>query len=905
LAGQIAGVKIVQGAGAPGTSSQIQVRGVSTLTAGTSPLLVIDGFPSDNLNLSDINPNDIESLQVLKDASSASIYGSRGSNGVVIVTTKKGSDKMNVNINSYYGVQQVTTTFKMADAYQWAKYQTNFFRQRNIFGANDAPASFKPYLNGTPGLVNTDWQKELFKAAPIQDHQLTVSGGTKDTHYYFSGDYFDQTGIVVGSAFNRYSFRANIESTLFKNEEAKVIREVKFGVNFSPTFTTTNAIPTGSHNNDAVILTGLFAYPNFRAYNPDGSLALSEQIRYRNETNGGTGAGFENPVAIATLRENVISRSMLLGTTYLDFEIIKGLNFKTSLGVNQSFEQSDVYRPSALGKRNVPPPTVATAASAYNKILNILNENTLVYTTSFSKDHHIEALAGYTYQTETSTSNYVAGQKFVNDAVHTLNAAGQITSGSSYQERWALLSLLGRINYNYKEKYLASLAVRNDGSSRFGSANKWGLFPSVSVGWRVSEEAFFASLLPVITDLKVRASYGRTGNNLMTNPATNQITNYGYAALMGAANYPFSNILTNGLSPTTAPNKKISWENKEQFDAGLDIGLFKNNLQLTIDYYNSLTDGLLLNVSVPSQSGYITSLQNIGKVLNRGIEATITANAINLGKVKWSPAFNITANRNKVVALATGIDKITSALNITRVGHPIGEYYLYNITGVFNTQDEINSTPHYSTDKPGDYIYEDVNKDGKIDSNDRKPFGSSFPSFVYGFTNTFSWNGFDLNVVMQGSQGGKLYNYTRTFLLENGSFANVLSERVEGAWKSPQDRGNGYASAGSFDKNLLSSNFGLEDASYLRIRNITFGYTLPKQFAKRIRMERLRVYASSLNPFTFTKYRGYNPEASASTVTSGSAAPLVGATGNPMQFGIDWGNYPLPKSLILGVNITF
>lgn len=892
IAGRLTGVNIIQGTGSPGSAASIQIRGVGTITAGVNPLLVIDGLPTDNLNISDINPNDIESLQVFKDASAASIYGSRASNGVILVTTKKGATgKTSFNFNMYSGSQEVTKTYQMADAYQWASFQVDTYRQRGAWTDNYVPNLYQPYLTGTPDLVNTDWQKEIFRKASIQSYQLALSGSQKKINYYFSGEFFNQEGVVIGSNFKRYSFRTNLESVLFDKEESFFIKNIKFGINIAPSFTNKQAISESHHNNDGVILTSLYAYPNFPAYNGDGSPALSQQLLFRQNQANNNGAGFENPVAVALLRDNPINGSRLIGTTYLDVELIKGLNFKTLIGTNYFNEQNNLYRPSILGKRNQPAPTVATATSSTARIFNWVNENTLTYSTTLQSNHHIDLLAGYTIQHETIFSNTLSGQGFASDEIHTLNAASQITSGNSYQEEWFLVSYLGRLNYDFKDKYLLSIATRRDGSSRFGDFTKFGNFPSISIGWRVNRESFFESFRKSISDLKVRLSYGRTGNN--------QIPNYGSIALLTNANYIYSNAIVNGLAPNTAPNKNLSWENKEQFDFGLDFGIFNNKVTFTGDYYYSITNGLLLNVPVPSQSGYTTSLQNIGKVRNKGVELSLATNNIHLGPVTWSSSFNISMNRNKVLALGDGQDRIISKQHITKIGEPIGQFYLYNIIGVFNTQDEINSKPHLSTDKPGDYIYEDINNDGKIDGNDRKVMGSVFPKFIYGFTNTFQIKNFDLNVVVQGSQGNKLFNFTRFFLIERGDFANVLAERVTGAWKSPNEPGTGYARAGSNDTYLPQSNKLLEDASYLRIRSLTLGYTLPSTVSKKLYIEKARIYFSSLNPFTITKYTGYNPEVNA---TIGAA---LDASGGPLQPGIDWGNYPTARSFNIGLNLAF
>jgi TonB-linked SusC/RagA family outer membrane protein len=895
LAGQLPGVQVSAGTGSPGVSSDIKVRGIGTLTAGSSPLLVVDGFPAENINLSDINPNDIESIQVLKDAASAAIYGSRGSNGVILVSTKKGKQgKTEFSFNSYTGFQQVSNTYDLANGYQWAEFQTENYRNLGVFAPDYVPDVYQPYLAGTPGLTDTDWQDEIFRSAPISSYQFSARGGNEDTKFFVSGEYFDQDGIIISTDFKRYSFRTNLESNIFKNPESSFIKNVKLGVNLVPSYSTNNKVSEIHHGGDGIVITSLFAYPNFTAYNPDGSLTISEQIIFGQSPTGlqNNGARFENPVAVAIQREQLLRRFNIIGSTYLDFTLTDNLNFKTYFGLNYSDAEQNIFRPSSIGTRRNRAFVAASGRIDANKRFNYITENTLNYKKTFNEDHNIDVLAGYSFQKERLFSNFLTSTNASANNFSTFNGSNIITGGDTDEQEWSLVSYIGRLNYDYKGKYLLSASFRRDGSSRFGDNSKWGNFPSVSMGWRASEESFLQDN-ETISDLKLRASWGITGNNL--------IPNYGGTAILGAANY--GNL--GGLSSLTSPNANLSWEETKQIDFGVDLGLFNNKLSIIADYYKSTTDGLLLNVPVPSQSGFTTSLQNLGEVENKGFEFAISANNIKLGEVEWSSSFNISTNKNTVVSLGTDQTQIISKHHKTEIGRPIGEFYGWNIIGVYNTQDEIDASAHVTSGRgtsPGDYQFEDVNGDGQINNDDRKVIGNPAPDFTYGFSTSFKYKGFDLSTLIQGSVGHDILNFNYYFLTLGGGFGNALEERVTGRWQSPSNPGTGFARAGENNGGFLDqSNMIIEDASFLRIRNITLGYTLDQDISKKVGIDKVRIYFSSINPFTFTDYTGYNPEVNTTTdtVTSGPA------NGGPLKQGIDWGGYPTAKSFTFGLNLTF
>ncbi|MGY0425787.1 MAG: SusC/RagA family TonB-linked outer membrane protein, partial [Polaribacter sp.] len=594
------------------------------------------------------------------------------------------------------------------------------------------------------------------------------------------------------------------------------------------------------------------------------------------------GGRFESPVAVANQRKQLQKRFTLFGSTYLDFQLTNPLSFKTYLGGSYIDGQQNIFRPSSIGKRREAAPTQASDRLDINKVTNWISENTLNYKKTFKENHNLEILVGYSFQKEKIFSSFLTSTNDSANNFATFNGANITTGGDTLEEEWSLISYISRINYDYKGKYLVSASLRRDGSSRFGDNSKWGNFPSVSLGWRVSEEGFLQDN-KAISNLKLRASWGITGNNL--------IPNYGGTALLANANYGNQG----GFSTATSPNPNLSWEETTQIDFGVNIGLFNNKVSLIADYYKSTTNGLLLDVPVPSQSGYSKQLKNLGKVENKGFEFAISTNNIKLGKVKWSSTFNISTNKNKLVSLGTDQTQILSKFHKTEVGKPIGEFYLWNITGVYNTQAEVDASAHISGTAPGDYIIEDVNGDNVINDDDRKIIGNSQPDFTYGFSTSFKYKGFDLSTLLQGSLGNDILNFNYFFISRRGDWVNVLSERVTGRWQSSSNPGTGFARAGAREDYYDRSNRLLQKGDFLRFRNITLGYTLPETTTKKIGLDKLRVYFSSINPFTFTDYKGYNPEVNS----------VTGGNGGPLQPGVDWGSYPSAKSFTLGVNLTF
>ncbi|MDJ1470284.1 SusC/RagA family TonB-linked outer membrane protein [Xanthocytophaga flava] len=914
MAGRLPGVNISQNNGAPAGGINITIRGVSSISGGTNPLIVVDGVPLSSSSsdlfsqgqstnndfsagytvnpLSAMNPSDIESVEVLKDAAATAIYGSRGSNGVILITTKSGQldQKSRISFNAYGGLQQVTKKVDVMDAYQFARY-SKLARDLSWISKNPAKNSADdpldkratsgdkyalyliPYLNGEAGLTNTDWQDEIFRSAPIQNYELSASGGTKSLSYYVSGNYFNQQGIIINSGVKRYGARINLKANLTP--------KLRIGVNFNPSFSDHKVVQTEQNWwREGVVITALMYHPNLPVRNADGSFALGEMIR-TSRSGESSVATIENPVALAELIDNSLNHTKLLGNTYLEFDILKNLTFRTSFGTDLNYMDRFFYRPKTLNWRTeyAPTTTFNYAWTNNSSVYNWLSENTLNYTKSIGS-HNLTAFIGYTAQKETNKRLYLEGRNFPNDKVTTLNAATS-TNGFSEERQWALLSYLGRVQYDFNGKYLLSASIRRDGSSRFGENTKWGWFPSVSAGWRISDENFFSSE-SLVSNLKLRTSYGLTGNT--------EIPFYGGTALLNIENYVLGNVVRNGLAPITSPNANLSWEATKTVNIGADLGLFKNRISLSVDYYHSNTNHLLLDVTVPGSSGFQSSLQNIGKLENKGLEVLLTT-SLHLGKLTWNGSANFATNRNKVLALAPGQNQflVNGGLNdpafIVRVGESIGSYYGYKVLGVFKTEEQFKNTPHLMGQNQGvgDFIYADVDGDGDVDANDRTVLGNNNPKFTWGFTNSFTYKGVDVSFTIQGKHGVKIFNAMHRYLAE--TWGNNLSVYLSDQAPRPV-WGVGSAS------HTRPSSWHVEDGSFVRVRNLTLGYTIPTRILTKDESTSVRVYISSLNPFTFTKYSGYNPEVSNNF-------------GDAVRAGEEFGNYPVAKSFVIGLNVNF
>lgn len=918
LVGKLAGVQVLQTSGSPGAGLSVRVRGVGSITAGNEPLYVIDGVPLSNDNaratgevnpgggyaeqpinvLSTINPADIESIQVLKDASAAAIYGSRGSNGVVLITTKKGSAGAPiVSYSGYYGRQETTTRYDMLNAYEWAQLnfegRNNGYRDRYPEGRDTdtneeravnvpgqpavlIPPQIQPYLAGEAGLTDTDWQDEIFRNAPIQSHSLSVSGGSTDLRYYASAEYMDQQGIVISSGFKRYSGRFNMDLTRGR---------LKVGLNLNPTLTDHDLVNSeGPWFDHGVIGLALHSSPIWPVYNPDGS------YNYGGNAWGYAMTDAVNPVALANEIQDAMQQLRLIGNLYAQVDLVDHLSYRLNLGTDLNQFDRDYYWPSYVEQRGQSGPRTPVGIARTRNSRNWLVEHLLNYEQSLG-NHNLSAVAGFTAQQETFNVKELYATNYPNDLVPTLNA-GQITDGGSFREEWSLLSVLGRVQYNFNNRYYLSAALRADGSSRFGPNNKWGYFPSASAAWRVSGEPFLQDV-EAISNLKLRLSYGNTGNF--------QIPNYGSVGLLGFTDYVTGgDNLAVGLAPSTPSNPNLSWERTTMVDVGLDLGFFNDAVYLELDYYTADTRDLLLDVPVPMSSGFVSELRNIGEVNNRGFEAALTVRN-RIGGLDWSLTGNFATNRNEVIRLADNVPQIIvgggtgSAQWITKPGEPIGSYYNPVYDGVFMNQAELDAYPHVPNARPGDLRFLDLDGDGEINfAADRTIQGNYLPDYTVGATLNLRFRGFDFNAALQGAYGQEVLHLFRRYIFNQEGNMNLMRGALN-RWQSEVVPGDGQTNRANrlqTGSNGQTSNWHLEDASYTRVRNLTLGYTLPATLLERAKISKARAYLSVQNPFTFTNYLGYNPE-----VNSRPDSAL-----NP---GEDYASYPLARIYSFGLNLSF
>lgn len=881
LMGKVAGVQVKPVSGAPGAAPQIRIRGIGSVSAGGGPLYVVDGFPTDNILT--LNPNDIESMDVLKDASATAIYGSRGANGVVIINTKRGKvGKPTITFDTYYGLQQVSKIPHFMNAREQAQYAYYAVRNRNIdlgydvSGPEDTwrikvPPTVFDVLEGS-NTTDVNHIKEVLRTAPQKQYQLSATGGNENIRYAVSGEYLNQDGIILNSGFKRYSLRANID--------AKMSERLALRLNLNPSFTDQwGHDPSGTGYGYSILGNAASLNPYNPIYDENGNYFI-----YRALPEVGD---FPNPVALAKEIISKRKRMGVIGNINAEYTILDALKLNVLVGGNMFSTRGMEFFPhlpsflssSALGTDNS------------SMIYNWLTEYTLNYTKSFG-NHNITGLVGFSSQSERGELNSLSSNRFPNNLLPTLSAtSGLITNGSSDIYEWSMVSYLSRLNYNYNSKYYLTASIRTDGSSRFGADRKYGLFPSVALAWRISDENFLQDA-PFLSELKLRTSYGETGNN--------NIGNYEHLATINSIKYPLGNNPAAGFMPGRLPNPSLTWEKQKSVNAGIDASFFNNRLGLTVDHFQSRNTDLLLNVNIPSITGFSTALQNIGEVKNTGWEFVLsTVNFINA--FKWSTDFNLSTYRNEVVKLGPKGDPIIGASHITQIGQPIGMFYGLLTDGIFETQAEYDKGPLYggssaARTRVGDVKFVDLSgpagtPDGIIDSYDRTIMGSPYPDFYYGMTNRFSYKNFSLSVSLQGVQGNKVLSEAKRVSMRGEFRVNQLAV-LNNFWKSEQEPGdsprpNDEPTGGV---RSISTRF-LDDGSYLRINNISLGYLLPDKITQGLRLNAARIYLNATNPFIFTKNLGFNPDVSNSE--------------NALTPGVDNNNYPLAKSLMLGLNVSF
>ena len=889
LVGQLAGVQVISTTGQPGEGLNIRIRGVGSISAGTQPLYVVDGFPNANIQM--LNPNDIETIDILKDASATAIYGSRGANGVVLITTKRGKEgTAKITFDAYTGWQKVQKIPEYLTMQEQAQYYFDGIVNQNLvvngdmsnpdpyqWTPNPVPSTVLGVL-GYPGYKSITESHDpfdyVYRTAPQQNYSLSVQGGTDRIKYSVSGSYFSQEGIIIENNFKRYSLRANLD--------AQVNKRVSMKLNFNTSYTTRRTITTAgsSTGGEGIIgsaVTWMYWYPLF---NDDGT--YFDAFGTQDATNN-----VLNPIAQAKeiKRENEDYRT--LGNLTTDIMITDDLHLNIMFGATNNSSHNLYFIPNIpiISRSELTP----EGGDNRSLMLNWLTETMLNYNKRFGK-HSIAALALYSTQKNNYNSNMLNSRSYPNNMVYTLNAvSNDIRQGNSNANEWSLISYLARINYNYDSKYYLTASIRADGSSRFGMDNKYGYFPSAAIRWRISEENFLKNI-EQISDLSLRITYGEVGNN--------DIGDYAHLATVI---YPFHVIGGGGMAPNNMENTMLTWEKQRSVNFGLDAALFKNRINLTVEYFRTLNYQLLLDVDVPRITGFSTSLQNIGEVENKGWEFTLKTHNIK-GIVDWRTDFNLSTYKNKVLKLGPEGAPIINTSNITQIGEPMGMFYGYKTDGVFKNQAELDKGPIWGTGAAvshvGDIRFVDMNGDGEITPLDDKTIiGSPYPKFYFGMTNSVSYMNFQLSVSLTGSYGNNVM-----YTMDNQLYTRARYKQyaqVKDYWKSESDPGNGTEprpnnnpSGGVRER----SDRYLDDGSFIKVSNINLSYTFPERIVQTLQISNLRLYVTANNPFLFTKYKEMNPEVSSLTNNN---------TYNPLTPGLSSYNYPVAKSLILGINVTF
>jgi TonB-linked SusC/RagA family outer membrane protein len=882
LQGRLAGVQIKQTTGKPGQGMSVKIRGQMSVTGGSDPLYVVDGFPISG-NISNINPDEIQDITVLKDAASTALYGSRAANGVVLITTKRGKEgQTNVSFNAYYGSQTVPQEgrLEMMDAVEFAQ-----FKKESYEDAGDPVPEVFQNPSQYEG-KNNDWYDALLRSAPIQSYNLTITSNRDKVSTALVAGVFSQDGVVLNTDYKRYSLRMNTDY--------EVSDKVRVGFNVAPSYIIDNIPRTDGDRGTGILFNALHTWPIMPIYDENGELT------YDNTFPAETGNIYTYPNWVRAANEltNETKELNVLANTFVEYRPIRDLVLKSTFNAEFLNSKFFFFNPStATSSINVSIPTTAVSIRENIQDFAWLNENLATYSKSFN-DHNFELLAGFTNQMFRRDRTRIQADTYANDEIPTIQGAINISRGgtNSGVEEWALTSVLSRLSYNYQQKYLLTASVRSDGSSRFGSENRWGVFPSVSAGWVLSDEGFLTDV-EKLSFAKIRASYGVTGNN--------NIGNYTqYALINNTVNAVFGDNVASGAIVSSMANPNLGWETTKQFDIGLDLGLFDDRIQFVYDYYQKTTSNLLYSVQVPQESGFGNFSENIGEIDFGGHEFSINTRNTT-GKFMWTTSANISFNRNKVVALAEGIDRVYGTFHITKVGEPFGQFYGIQANGVYMNQQDLDSSPQVpGRSTVGSIKLVDQNGDGIItnggDNDDRTIIGNPFPDFTYGIVNDFQYGKWDASITGAGSYGNDLL-MRHLYSTANLDGVFNLVEKVKYRFRSPENPGEGFfgttvggGNVTGIERDWMNSRF-IADASYFAIRNITLGYTFD---AANKFMKSARIYASVQNAYTFTNYwGGSNPDVSDEGDGDGD--------GGNLSQGIDLSSYPVPRTITIGVNVNF
>jgi TonB-linked SusC/RagA family outer membrane protein len=873
LQGRAAGVVVQSNnGGEPGAPISIKIRGNTSINASSSPLIVVDGFIGATMP----QANDIQSMEVLKDASATAIYGSRGSNGVIMVTTKKGrSGRMDIELNTTYSIQNTSNRLDLLNADDFADYQ-------NQIRTNQGNST--SYVQGD---YDTDWQDLIYRTGSTQNHQISFSGGSEKISVYASGTYFNQDGVLINSGYERVSFLSNID--------AQVSDKLKIGLNLTGSSSEKNGVSTQSDGSasvggdDVVSLAMRFA-PDKGIYNDDGTFATNDLI----------GDEVDNPYAVATEKIDETEIDIFRANLFADYEILEGLSFKTTFGLSTENEFRGVYTPRTLTLTSGG--VDGRAIISEDKTKSVLNENYLTYKKEIGKGN-LTLLAGYSYQKTTNKGSYSEGTGTIDDSFsyYGLYTATSLLNGSSgdiYFNETEIQSQFGRANFDFDDRFLLTATVRRDGASNFATNEKYAIFPSGALGWKVSNEEFLSDS-ETISNLKLRASYGVTGNP--------SIGAYESLAVLSSIYASSNGETVTAVTPYQNANPNLKWESSYQMNLGLDLSLFSNAVSLSVDYYNIDTkDVLMFDNSIPWSFGLLNDeiITNVGEINNKGFEISLNTRNISNDNFSWSTDFVFATNKNTVETLINGADFFGNGAPsyfsvdnnyILREGEEVGLFYGLNYEGVYQGGDLPEGTATLTDGVAGDPLFSDLDGDGDIDTSDRDIIGNPNPDFTWGITNNFNYKNWDLNIFFQGSQGGDIFNMTNVQLYNGDS--NTTYDYYNNAWTAT-NTDTDDPRVGNNSNREISSRF-VEDGSYVRLKNVAIGYNLPSDVLEHIGLSKLRLSLSAQNLLTFTDYSGLDPE-----VNYYGASGDNNTSSNTVR-GFDFGNYPTVKSVSLSLNLTF
>ncbi|WP_149273114.1 TonB-dependent receptor [Pareuzebyella sediminis] len=878
LLGQAPGVNVLSNSGRPGQDLDISIRGMGSLGAGNDPLYVVDGFPLQSS--AGLNPNEIESISILKDAASTAIYGARGSNGVVLITTKQGKEgKVSVTLDVNTGIQNVPNNrrYDMMNAVEFGEFQRTSWIDKYIAANGSEPAESEIPIgirNPENNTISTDWMDEILANAPLfKKYDLSIAAGNEKTKSLITLGYMDQDGVVIKTNFERFNIRAKVDT--------KITDKITVGLNVSGSKTNERIIGEDSRHQPVGL--ALWVDPREPVYNPDGSF---NDYLGDNDTPGDLIFNSANPVQILHEQKTTLNTGRLIANGYAEIKFLNDFTFKSTLNgilVNTRYNQ---FTPSTLSgfSWNAPAPNDAVLNESYSETFNWSSDQLLSYDKVFNDVHSLNVLLGYSAQEATVRSINGNGLKFPDDEIRFLQQAESLTATSA-ESSWSLLAYFARLNYDYDNKYLVSATYRREGSSRFGSNTKWGDFPAVSLGWRVSEEGPLQNIA-WLDDLKLRASFGVTGNN--------DIGNYTSLSTLGTANYILGGSFAPGKILSSLSNANLGWEESNQFDYGIDLTMFKNRLTFVAEYYKRTTEDMLLAVNIPVITGFETTFTNIGKVENSGVEFGLNYKTNITDNLKFRSNFNISFNKNKVLEIDGDNDEIRTqsfygATSVSKVGRPIGMFHGYRNLGTFSSQEEIDASPTQDGAVLGSFIYEDTNGDGEVsyDTQDWVEIGNPHPEFIWAFNMGLDYKAFDFNIVFTGAQNYDVFSQIESTTMNMDGVFNVETRAANRFRYTTRDPNATIPTSNFWKWEREANSWYVHDASHVWLRNVSLGYTIPvDQIAF---LDNVRVFFNGDNLFLFTDYVG-NPQVNA----RGGIRP-----------GIDDAPYPLPSTMSLGATFQF